>query len=66
MVFLPVGTGFLYVASLASRFLLQDETWDGSFSRTVFYALGIFLSVGMPQVGTAGPRGFQVGVIREI
>ncbi|XP_045128431.1 glutamate receptor-like [Portunus trituberculatus] len=50
MVFLPVGTTLLYVASVAARFLLHDETWDGSFSRTVFYALGVFLSVGMPQV----------------
>ena len=63
MVFLPVGTALLYVASIAARFLLQDETWDGSFSRTVFYALGVFLSVGMPQVGTAGPHEFQVGVL---
>ncbi|XP_063844835.1 glutamate receptor ionotropic, kainate 2-like isoform X1 [Scylla paramamosain] len=50
MVFLPVGTALLYVASVAARLMLHDETWDASFSRTVFYALGIFLSVGMPQV----------------
>ena len=50
MVFLAVGTTLLYVATVASRLLLNDETWDGSFSRTVFYAAGVFLSVGMPQV----------------